>query len=62
MATAGSLLWSATPVFKPLITHPIAAISKVSAIDIGGFGHLAIKLLRAIGCEVTAFSSSPAKE
>lgn len=61
MATAGSLLWSATPVFKPLLTHSIAATSKVGAIDIGGLGHLAIKLLRAMGCEVTAFSSSPAE-
>ncbi len=31
-------------------------------IGIGGLGHIAIKLLRAMGAEVTAFSSNPAKE
>ena len=28
----------------------------------GGLGHLAIKFLKAWGCEVTAFSSNPEKE
>ena len=34
----------------------------MGVIGIGGLGHIAIKLLHAMGCEVTAFSSNPAKE
>ena len=29
---------------------------------VGGLGHLAIQFAHALGCEVTALSSSPAKE
>jgi len=35
---------------------------KVGVIGIGGLGHLALQFARALGCEVTAFSSSPEKE
>jgi uncharacterized zinc-type alcohol dehydrogenase-like protein len=31
-------------------------------VGIGGLGHLALRFLRAWGCEVTAFSTSPDKE
>ncbi|MEX9530391.1 zinc-binding dehydrogenase [Escherichia coli] len=40
--------------------YPLVAGHEV--IGIGGLGHIAIKLLHAMGCEVTAFSSNPAKE
>jgi uncharacterized zinc-type alcohol dehydrogenase-like protein len=33
----------------------------VAVIGIGGLGHLALKFLRAWGCEVTAFTSSDSK-
>ena len=33
----------------------------VAVIGIGGLGHIAIKLLKAWGCEITAFSSNPDK-
>ncbi|MFV2474020.1 zinc-binding dehydrogenase, partial [Escherichia coli] len=36
--------------------------SRVGVIGIGGLWHIAIKLLHALGCEVTALSSNPAKE
>lgn len=62
MATAGPLLCAGITVFKPLMIHHITATSRVGVVGIGGLGHLAIKLLRAMGCEVTAFSSNPAKE
>lgn len=61
-ASAGPLLCGGITVFKPLLMHRITATSRVGVIGIGGLGHIAIKLLRAMGCEVTAFSSSPAKE
>ena len=31
-------------------------------VGIGGLGHMALRFLRAWGCEVTAFSTSPEKE
>ncbi|WP_312284842.1 NADPH-dependent aldehyde reductase Ahr [Yokenella regensburgei] len=59
---AGPMLCGGITVFKPLLTHHITATSRVGVIGIGGLGHIAIKLLRAMGAEVTAFSSNPAKE
>jgi uncharacterized zinc-type alcohol dehydrogenase-like protein len=33
----------------------------VGVVGIGGLGHLALRFLRAMGCEATAFTSSPDK-
>lgn len=60
--SAGPMLCGGITVFKPLLMHHVTATSRVGVIGIGGLGHIAIKLLRAMGAEVTAFSSSPAKE
>lgn len=60
--TAGPMLCGGITVFKPLLMHGVTATSRVGVIGIGGLGHIAIKLLHAMGCEVTAFSSNPAKE
>ncbi|ROP60014.1 putative zinc-type alcohol dehydrogenase-like protein [Enterobacter sp. BIGb0383] len=60
--TAGPLLCGGITVFKPLLMHGVTATSRVGVIGIGGLGHIAIKLLHAMGCEVTAFSSNPSKE
>ncbi|STI83197.1 oxidoreductase [Escherichia coli] len=54
--SAGPLLCGGITVFKPLLMHHITATSRVGVIGIGGLGHIAIKLLHAMGCEVTAFS------
>ncbi|NIQ03503.1 MAG: zinc-binding dehydrogenase, partial [Nitrospinaceae bacterium] len=35
---------------------------RVAVIGLGGLGHLAVQFARAMGCEVTVFSSSPDKE
>lgn len=58
---AGPLLCGGITVFDPLLRHGIQATDKVGVIGIGGLGHMAIKLLKAWGCEVTAFSSNPDK-
>ncbi len=60
--TAGPLLCGGITVFKPLLMSNITATSRVGVIGIGGLGHIAIKLLHALGAEVVAFSSSPAKK
>ncbi|EXU76907.1 NADPH-dependent aldehyde reductase Ahr [Erwinia mallotivora] len=61
-ATAGPLLCGGITVFKPLLMSNITATSRVGVIGIGGLGHIAIKVLRAMGAEVVAFSSTPDKK
>jgi len=61
IASAGPLLCGGITVFKPLLMHNINVNSRVGVIGIGGLGHMAIKLLRAMGAEVTAFSSNASK-
>ncbi|PKH26696.1 alcohol dehydrogenase [Enterobacterales bacterium CwR94] len=61
-AAAGPLLCGGITVFKPLLMHNITALSRVAVIGIGGLGHIAIKILKALGAEVTAFSSTPGKK
>ncbi|MCP6606679.1 alcohol dehydrogenase, partial [Klebsiella pneumoniae] len=62
LAYAGPMLCGGITVFKQLLTHHVTATSRVGVIGIGGLGLIAIKLLRAMGAEVTAFSSNPAIE
>lgn len=59
--SAGPLLCGGITVFNPLIQHQIQAVHHVGVIGIGGLGHIAIKLLKAWGCEITAFTTSPDK-
>lgn len=60
-AAAGPLLCGGITVFAPLLTHGILPTARVGVIGIGGLGHMALKFLRAWGCEVTAFTSSESK-
>ena len=56
--SAGPLLCGGITVFDPILKHQIQAIHHVGVIGIGGLGHIAIKLLKAWGCEITAFTSN----
>lgn len=56
------LLCGGITVYNPLRTHGVNPSSRVGVIGIGGLGHLAIQFARVFGAEVTAFSTSPAKE
>jgi len=56
--SAGPLLCGGITVFDPIVKHQIQAVHHVGVIGIGGLGHIAIKLLKAWGCEITAFTSS----
>ncbi len=60
-AGTAPLLCGGITVFTPLRENADSA-SRVGVIGIGGLGHLAIKFARAMGCEVTAFSTSPDKK
>lgn len=59
--SAGPLLCGGITVFDPLLQHQIQAVHHVGVIGIGGLGHIALKLLKAWGCEITAFTTSADK-
>lgn len=61
-ATAGPLFCGGITVFNPIIQNHIQPTDRVGVVGIGGLGHLALRFLKAWGCEVTAFSTSPDKE
>lgn len=56
------LLCGGITVYNPMRTHGINPSSRVGIVGIGGLGHLALQFARTFGAEVTAFSSSVAKE
>ncbi|WP_421785605.1 NADPH-dependent aldehyde reductase Ahr [Hyphobacterium sp.] len=60
-AKAGPLFCGGITVFNPIVQFGIKPTDKVGVIGIGGLGHIALKFLKAWGCEVTAFTSSEAK-
>lgn len=60
-AVAGPLLCGGITVFAPLMLHQVPSTARVGVVGIGGLGHMALKFLRAWGCEVTAFTSSESK-
>ena len=59
---AAPLLCGGVTVYNPLRTHGVNPSSRVGVVGIGGLGHLAIQFARVFGAEVTAFSTSVAKE
>lgn len=61
-ASAGPLLCGGITVFNPLLRFGIKPTHRVGVVGIGGLGHMALKFAAAWGCEVTAFTSSAAKE
>ncbi len=59
--SAGPLFCGGVTVFNPIVQFGIKPTDRVGVIGIGGLGHMAIRFLRAWGCEVTAFSHSSTK-
>ena len=59
---AAPLLCAGSTVFAPLLRHHVSAGTRLGVIGIGGLGHLALQYGRALGCQVTAFSTSADKE
>lgn len=60
-STAGPLFCGGITVFSPLVSFGVRPTDRVGVIGIGGLGHLALKFLRAWGCEVVAFTTSEGK-
>ena len=60
-AEAAPLLCGGATVFAPLRRWGVGAGAQLGVIGIGGLGHLALRFLRAMGAQTTAFTSSPDK-
>jgi uncharacterized zinc-type alcohol dehydrogenase-like protein len=56
------LLCAGITVYNPMRIHGVNPSSRVGIVGIGGLGHIAIQFARVFGAEVTAFSTSAAKE
>ena len=59
---AAPLLCGGITVYNPLRAHGVNPSSRVGVVGIGGLGHMALQFARVFGAEVTAFSTSAAKE
>jgi alcohol/geraniol dehydrogenase (NADP+) len=60
--TAAVLMCAGIAVYAPLRRYAAGGKSEVAVLGIGGLGHLAVQFAHAMGCRVTAISSSPSKE
>lgn len=61
LAHAGPLLCAGITVYSPLRRWGVAPGQKVAIIGMGGLGHMAVQLAKAMGAEVTVFTTSPEK-
>lgn len=58
LAAAAPLLCAGITTWSPLKHWKVGAGSKVAVVGLGGLGHMAIKLAKGLGAEVTLFSRS----
>lgn len=59
---AAPLLCAGITTWSPLRHWKVGKGSKVAVVGLGGLGHMAIKLAKALGADVTLISRSPGKE
>jgi len=62
LAAVAPLLCAGITTWSPLRHWKAGKGSKVAVVGLGGLGHMAIKLAKGLGAEVTLFSRSPNKE
>ena len=61
LAAVAPLLCAGITTWSPLRHWNVGKGSKVAVIGLGGLGHMAIKLAKGLGAEVTLFSRTPGK-
>ena len=61
LAAVAPLLCAGITTWSPLRHWKAGPGKRVGVVGIGGLGHMGIKLARALGAEVTGFTTSPAK-
>ena len=59
---AAPLLCAGITTYSPLRRFGVKSGDRVGVVGLGGLGHMAVKIARAMGAEVTVFSTSPGKE
>ncbi|WEZ86628.1 NAD(P)-dependent alcohol dehydrogenase [Pseudomonas sp. NyZ480] len=62
LAGAAPLLCAGITTWEPLRQWGAGPGKKVAVVGLGGLGHMALKLAKALGAEVTLFTRSPGKE
>jgi uncharacterized zinc-type alcohol dehydrogenase-like protein len=62
LAGAAPLLCAGITTYSPLRHWDVRPGSKVAVVGLGGLGHMALKLAKAMGADVTLFSRSPGKD
>lgn len=62
LAAVAPLLCAGITTWSPLRHWNVGKGSKVAVVGLGGLGHMAIKLAKGLGAEVTLFSRTPNKE
>ncbi|RKP35357.1 hypothetical protein BJ085DRAFT_37327 [Dimargaris cristalligena] len=60
-AEAAPLVCAGVTVFAPMVRFHVQAGDRVGVIGIGGLGHLALQFARALGADVTAFTTKDSK-
>jgi uncharacterized zinc-type alcohol dehydrogenase-like protein len=60
-AGAAPLLCAGITTYSPLRHWKVGPGMRVGVVGLGGLGHMAVKLARAMGAEVVVFSTSPSK-
>jgi alcohol dehydrogenase (NADP+) len=61
LAATAPLLCAGITTYSPLRHWDVGPDSKVGVVGLGGLGHMAVKLAKAMGAEVTLFTTSPNK-
>jgi len=62
VAAAAPLLCAGITCYSPFVKHGLKAGMHLGVIGLGGLGHMAIKIGKAMGCIVTVVTTSPAKK
>jgi len=62
LAGVAPLLCAGITTYSPLKRFNVGPGQKVGVVGLGGLGHMGVKIARAMGAEVTIFSTSPSKE
>jgi uncharacterized zinc-type alcohol dehydrogenase-like protein len=61
LAAVAPLLCAGITTWSPLQHWKVGEGSKIGVVGIGGLGHMGVKLARALGAHVVAFTTSPSK-
>ncbi len=61
LAATAPLLCAGVTTYSPLRHWNVGPDSKVGVVGLGGLGHMAVKIAKAMGAEVTLFTTTPGK-